>query len=193
MNSRRLLSPLFLKKPSFNKAELKHYRSVANIQLASKLVENCAAKQVINHVQSNNLQEPMQSAYRACHSTETPLEKVHSDFQCAIGNQKAVLLLLLDLSAPFDTVNHDILLKRLSHDFSVKGCVNKWFSSYLENRTMQVFIDGPFSPDFIMQYGLPQDSVIGPLGFIFYTHAVGYILRHHGIKYHLYADDIQHC
>ena len=56
---------------------------------------------------------------------------------------------------------------------------------------MQVFIDGAYSHNFIMQYGLPQGSVMGPLGFIFYTHAVGYILRHHGIKYHLYADDIQ--
>ena len=86
------------------------------MQLASKLVEKCAAKQVINHVQSNNLQEPMQSAYRACHSTGTALAKVHSDFQCAIDNQKAVLLLLLDLSAAFDTVDHDILLKRFAHD-----------------------------------------------------------------------------
>ena len=108
-----MITPV-LKKPSLNKEELKNYRPVANMQLASKLVEKCAAKQVINHVQSNNLQEPMQSAYRACHATETALAKVHSDFQCAIDNQKAVLLLLLDLSAAFDTVDHDILIKRLA-------------------------------------------------------------------------------
>ena len=92
-----------LKKPSLNKEDLKNYRPVANVQLASKLLEKCAAKQVINHVQCNNLQEPMQSAYCACHSTETALAKVHNDFQCAIDNQKAVLLLLSDLSAAFDT------------------------------------------------------------------------------------------
>ena len=65
----------------------------------------------------------MQSAYRACHSTETALAKVHGDFQCAIDNQKAVLLLLLDLSAAFDTTDHEILLKWFAHDFGVKGCV----------------------------------------------------------------------
>lgn len=122
----------------------------------------------------------MQSAYRACHSTETALAQVQNDFQCAIYNQKAVLLLMLDLSAAFDTVDHGILLQRFAHDFGVKGCVNKWFSSYLENRSMQVFIDGAYLSKFITEYGLPQGSVIGPLGFVFYTHAVGYILRHHG-------------
>ena len=83
----------------------------------------------------------MQSAYCVCHSTETALAKVHTDFQCAIDNQKAVLLLLSDLSAAFDTVDHDILLKRFAHDFGARGYVNKCISSYLENRTMQVCID----------------------------------------------------
>ena len=87
-----------------------------------------------------------------------------------------MLLLLLDLSAAFDTVDHDILLKQFAHNFGVKGCVNKWFSSCLENRTMQVFIDGAYSPDFIMQYGLPQGSVHWDLSFTLMLLATSYII-----------------
>ena len=92
-----------LKKHSHNKEELKNYRPDTNMQLASKLVEKCVAKQVINHVQSNNLQKPMQSAYHACHSTETALAKFHSNFQCAIDNQKAVLFICLQPLTPLIT------------------------------------------------------------------------------------------
>ena len=116
----------------------------------------------------------MQTAYKANHSTETALAKVHNDFQLAIDSQKIVLLLMLDLSAAFDTVDHCIFTQRLASDFGVVGNVNKWFHSYLEDRTIQVLVNGELSDAINMPYGLPQGSVVGPLGFVFYTHVVGH-------------------
>ena len=155
------------------------------------LFEKCASSQVLAHVDNHNLAEPMQSAYKQLHSTETALARVHNDFQRALDNQKAVFLIMLDLSAAFDTVDAEILLQRLGHEFGVTGSAQMWFKTYLENRSFRVSIAGEFSDDIELKYGLPQGSVIGPLGFVFYTHIVGHILRQHHLSYHIYADDIQ--
>ena len=111
-----MITPV-IEKPSLNKEELKNYRPVANMQLTSGLVEKWAAKNVI----IITIYRSLCSLRSACHSTETALAKVHTDFQCVIDNQKAVLLLLSDLSVAFDTADHDILLKRFAHDFGVRG------------------------------------------------------------------------
>ena len=135
----------------------------------------------------------MQSAYKQLHSTETALARVHNDFQRALDNQKAVFLIMLDLSAAFDTVDAEILLQRLcmlGHEFGVLGSAQMWFKTCLENRSCRVSVAGEFSDIIELKYGLPQSSVIGPLGFVFYTHIAGDILRQHHLNYHIYADDI---
>jgi hypothetical protein len=98
---------------------------------------------------------------------------------------------MLDLSAAFDTVDAKILLHRLDHEIGMTGSVQDWFKSYLENRSCRVSVNGAYSDHIHLKYGLPQGSVIGPLGFVFYTHIVGHILRQHQLSYHIYADDIQ--
>ena len=79
-----------------------------------------------------------------------------------VSNRKGVLLVLLDLSAAFDTVNHSIMLYRLTHDIGVKGAAKKWFKSYLSGRTTCICIDGSFSDYHSLNYGLPQGSIVGP-------------------------------
>ena len=185
-----IITPV-LKKPTLNHNELKNYRPVANLQFTSKVLEKCASYQLIEHTDTHSLSEPLQSAYRTLHSTETALACVHNDILRALDDQKAVLLLMLDLSAAFDTVDHVIMLQRLRDDFGVTGVTYDWYMSYLQNRSCQVFVSGAHFEDFILKYGLPQGSVTGPLGFVYYTHVVGRILRHHAVKYHIYADDIQ--
>ena len=185
-----IITPV-LKKPTLNQNELKNYRPVANLQFTSKILEKCAASQIIEHSDKYSLSKPLQSAYRTLHSTETALACVHNDILRALDDQKAVLLLMLDLSAAFDTVDHEIMLERLRDDFGVSGYVYAWYKSYLANRSCQVSVSGKYSKVFHLRYGLPQGSVTGPLGFVYYTHVVGRILRHHGVKYHIYADDIQ--
>ena len=106
------ISPL-IKKPGLNSESLQNYRPVQNLSFISKVVERVVAKQLTSHMRENNLHEQMQSAYRQNHSTETVLLKVHSDILSAVDNG-CVVLVLLDLTAAFDTIDHGILLSRRS-------------------------------------------------------------------------------
>ena len=87
--------------------------------------------QINRHITSHNLIEPHQSAYQPCHSTKTALLKVKSDLISAIGNQEIACLILLNLSAAFDTVDTGILLQRLTDRFGITGTVKTWIASYL--------------------------------------------------------------
>ena len=133
----------------------KNYRPVANLPFLSKVIEKAASRQVMDHVDSNYLCEPLQSSYKRHHSTETALLKVKNDLVCYLDNNKAVLMVLLDMSAAFDTVDHDILLDRLKSKFGIKHMVKSWFSIYLRDRVTKVSIEGDFSDDHVMRYSLP--------------------------------------
>ena len=121
-----LVTPL-LKKPSLDPQKLKNYRPVSNLSFVSKLVERVAARQLMDYLTAKNLMPKLQSAYRRHHSTETAMLKVLSDVLLAANNQKVTLLALLDLSAAFDCVDHDILLHRLQ---SIFGLGAKWLSGW---------------------------------------------------------------
>ena len=108
----------------------------------SKCIEKVVASQICNHVQDNNLNEVFQSAYKRHHSTETALTKVHDDILRFIDNKCSVILLLLNLSAAFDTVDHGILLHRMSKRFGIVGTALDWFASYLSDRKQTVYING---------------------------------------------------
>ena len=91
---------------------------------------------------TNHLGETFQSACKEFHSTETALLRVHNDILCSLDQNKSVILLLLDLSAAFDTVDHAILISRLSNRFGVKGTALAWFKSYLTSRQQFVNVEG---------------------------------------------------
>ena len=133
------LRPL-LKKPSLNHELFKNYRPISNLMFISKSCEKAVAVQLKDHVRNNNLDELFQSAYKAGHSTETALLRVQNDVLRAIDNGGCVMLLLLDLSAAFDTVDHSILLSRLSNSFGIAGAVYQGFQSYLSGRTQFVAV-----------------------------------------------------
>ena len=132
-----------------------------------------------------------QSAYKVAHSTETALLKVQSDIFNAIDEQESVLLLLLDLSAAFDTVDHVILLNRLNTRYGIKGNALHWFASYLKERRQFIQVENTRSSSVELQWGVPQGSVLGPILYTSYTAPLGYIIRKHGLQFHLYADDCQ--
>ena len=133
-----------LVKPQLKKINLdlreKNYRPVSNLQFVGKLTERAVTNQLNAHIINNNLMEPMQSAYRARHSTETALVKLKADLLNAIDNKEVVCLVLLDLSVAFDTVDHQILLERLEKRFGFTGLVINWIRSYLTGRSQKVVV-----------------------------------------------------
>ena len=118
-----------LKKESLDCEEYPDFRPISNFRFVSKITEKAVACQLMNHLTDNNLDEPLQSAYKRFNSTETALLKVQNDILTAIDNKKCVALLLLDMSAAFDTVDHELLLERMSRRFGIKEQVLKWFLS----------------------------------------------------------------
>ena len=124
-----LVKPL-LKKDSFDPICLKHYRLVSNLPFLSKVLERIVLKQFfffffffLQHSQSNSLLETLQFAYRKCHSTETALLRVVNDLLQASDSDCVFILSLLDLSAAFDTTDHNIPITRLRSTFGCSGTV----------------------------------------------------------------------
>lgn len=180
-----------IKKASLDSEKYPSFRPISNLKFISKVTEKAVAHQLNKYVSNNDLGEYLQSAYKCFHSTETALLKVQNDILRAIDEQKCIVLLLLDMSSAFDTVDHDLLLARLSSRFGIKNQVLKWFESYLRDRTQFVVIDGVKSDVKELQCGVPQGSVLGPMLYLLYTAPLGDIIKRHGLSYHLYADDTQ--
>jgi hypothetical protein len=185
-----IISPI-IKKPSLDCNIFKNYRPISNIKFMSKIIERHVVNSITDHMREFHLGEPLQSAYRVAHSTETALLKVKDDIMTSIHNQKGVFLVLLDLSAAFDTVTHNILFDRMEKEIGLKGSALTWLKSYFTGRTTSVCVNGVHSPNCSLDYGLPQGSIVGPLSFTVYTLPIGRIIQEHGLSYHLYADDVQ--
>ena len=122
---RALITPI-LKKPSLDCNEFSNYRPVSNINYMSKIIEKVVSNQLKEYLWQNNLIEMYQSAYVSNRSTETALLKVQSDFLNAVDRQEVVFLVMLDLSAAFDTIDHAMLLQHLERNFGISGKALQW-------------------------------------------------------------------
>jgi len=186
-----LVTPL-LKKPGLSTSDSKNFRPITNLSTISKVMERMALTQLKSAIVSSPNFCPHQSAYRTAHSTETALIKIVNDVISSIDKGTVVGLVGLDISAAFDTVNHELLLNRLASDFGIDGTCLNWIGSYLQDRCYSVRVGQSTSSTVpLAASGVPQGSVLGPILFTAYVSPIGRLIQDRGIGYHCYADDTQ--
>ena len=163
------LTPI-IKKEALDHELYPSYRPISNFRFVNKAIEKVVAARRLNeHLNNGDLMELFQSAYRASHSTETALTRVHNYVLRAIDDGQCVIFVLLEPSAAFDTVDHSILLNRLNHCFGIRGKALTWFQSYLLNRSQFVYVKNERFSSRCLKYGVPQGSVLGPMLYCMYT------------------------
>ena len=167
------------------------YRPISNLCFVSKVVEKCVANQLVDYLENNELLASKQSAYRRYHSCETATLKIMNDILLITDRKSKVILVLLDLSAAFDTVQHKKLLMKLERNYGIGGSVLQWFKSYLESRSTSVQLQDQRSSSIEVDIGVPQGSILGPLLFIMYTKELQEIASLYGLGVHMFADDTQ--
>ena len=185
-----VVAPL-LKKPSLDKNNLSSYRPISNLSFLSKLTERVVKNRLTEHLGKNTLFNAFQSAYIPFHSTESVLLSLYDSIIHAICKQQVTCLCLLDLSAAFDTIDHPILLHRLSSWFGIESTALSWFQTYLSPRSFIASCGNTKSSSTPVTCGVPQGSVLGPLLFSLYTTPLSSILSATSVSHHLYADDTQ--
>ena len=182
-----IVRPL-LKKPGLETVH-KNYRPLSNLAFVSKLIEHTVLEQLEVHYKQNDLEDKMQSAYRPHHSTETAILHIVNDILRAISDRKVVCLAMLDLSAAFDTIDHNILLHRLEHEQGVTDSCIEWIESYLRNRTQRVKVSNSISQEARIDDGTVQGSQMGCKMYSKYVKPLGKQLENSPCSAHTYADD----
>ena len=168
-----------LKKPSLDPNNLKNCQSFFNF--FNPKSQKIVLFQLSAQLNASNLFPTSQSAYRPGNSTETALLKMMNDILHALDNGDATVVTLLDLSAPFDTIDQNIVCQILEHLYGICGTPLLWFRSYLSNGTQTVTINSKLSQPTLLNFGVLQGSVLGPILFILYTKPLTTLIRQHSI------------
>ena len=170
----------------------KNYRPVSTLQLLGKIIERIVDYRLDEHIEKNSLDCSSQYGYKRNHSTETLLMKIVNDMLLACDNNTATLLMLLDLSAAFDTVDPDKMLLILEKRYGVRGIALKWFASFLKGRSQKVTVKGELSDTQLLDCGVPQGSILGPKLFNLYAQSFTSTMKSKvDVNVEGYADDHQ--
>ena len=180
-----------LKNNSLDPNVLKNFRPVSNLTFIGKLIERVVLKRLDDHLSKNNLHCPEQSAYKKNFSTETLLVRIWNDLLVASDEKSATVVMMLDLSAAFDTVDHDLLLNILMKEIGLRGTVLKWFESFLKGRSQRIRLGSTVSDEIIIKFGVPQGSVLGPVLFNLYIRSIYRYVQALNFTIFGYADDHQ--
>ena len=163
-----------------------NYRPISLLPIISKVLEKVVFKQVYEYFSRNKLLYKNQYGFRKKHSTELAGLELNDIIVQNLERRKMPVSVFIDLSKAFDTIDHKILLKKLSY-YGIKGTALKWFESYLTNRKMFVQYNDCVSSYSELTTGVPQGSILGPLLFIIYMNDIASVTD----KFHftIYADD----
>ena len=163
-----------------------NYRPISLLSNIDKLVEKLMFKRLYSFLTKYKIIYSLQFGFRENHSTNHTLIYLTETVRNALDNNCYASGIFVDLQKAFDTVDHDILLYKLNH-YGIRGIENKWFKSFLSNRRQFVSIDGINSSDTIVEHGVPQGSVLGPLLFLLYINDLNKAIKH--CKTIHFADD----
>ena len=184
-----IVEPL-LKNIKLDKEVKKHFRPVANLTFLSKLAERHVQRQLNHHMTENALHDKSQFAYKKYHSTETMLLGLTDEILTGFDDDKCTIIIFLDLSAAFDTIDINLLTDILRVEIGIDGLAIEWLKSFLLNRVQRVKINDSLSDPLDILYGVPQGSVLGPFLFSVYTRSQSKIFANCNLKSSSFADDV---
>ena len=182
---------IYSRKRCLHHNDLNNHWPVSNLCFIAKILEKLVLSQDSSYLNSHNLYNTCQSAYRPGYSTEIALLKVVNDLFHSVNKGNISVLALLDFSFAFDTIDHSILVHRLHTDFGFVDTVLQWFSYYLTDRTHYISLSNHCSAFDPEDSGVPQGSVHGPILFSMYIKPLSAIIDSHSIIHHSIADDLK--
>ena len=183
-----VIDPL-LKKIDLDAEVRKNYRPVNNNVFFSKLTERVVKRRLLSHMQTNRLLSDKQFAYKQFHSPETMMVGIVNDVLLGFEKNQATVMIFLDLSAAFDTIDIERMLKVLSEEIGITGSALEWFRSFLTGRKQKVRIKDVFSDCLEVLFGTVQGSVLGPILFNIYVRSLPKVFEKSGFGTTSFADD----